>query len=234
MSPTQEGRRALWDELNDLQRLLLEMAGLVEGLVQVAVAAFLRRDPDTAAWAKQADNRIDELEVALDEAGLELLALYQPMARDLRHVVAALKVANDLERVGDHGVNIAKAARRISEMPGMPDLPELDEMAEIARGMLSDALASYTSRDSEMARVVCRRDARVDALKNSLFRILLTHMLEDPRRISPSLEVLLVAQNLERIADLSTNIAEDVVFLVEGRMIKHHASAKGAAGGEVT
>jgi len=234
MSPPQEGRRALWDELNDLQRLLLEMAGLVEGLVQTAVAAFLRRDPETAAWAKQADNRIDELEVALDEAGLELLALYQPMARDLRHVVAALKVANDLERVGDHGVNIAKAARRLSAMPGMPDLPELDEMAEIARGMLSDALASYTARDSEMARVVCRRDARVDALKNSLFRILLTHMVEDPRRISPSLEVLLVAQNLERIADLSTNIAEDVVFLVEGRTIKHHPDAKGLPGGAVT
>src|SRR5690606_27712318 len=107
-----------------------------------------------------------------------------------------------------------------------PELPELVEMAGIARGMLADALASYTSRDSGFARAVCLRDDRVDALRQSLFRILLTHMLEDPRRISPALEVLLVAQNLERVADLSTNIAEDVVFLVEGRTIKHHAEAR--------
>jgi phosphate transport system protein len=223
--PEQRGRRQFRDELDVMQRQLLEMAGLVEELVRRAVAAFLGRDASVSDWAKREDDRIDELESKIDELALDVLALFQPMAKDLRHVVAVLKVSNDLERVGDHGVNIAKAAKRLSDMPGMPDVPELGEMAEIARDMLSDALASYIGRDSEAARIVCMRDEKVDNLRRSLYRILLTHMLEEPKRISPSLEILLVAQNLERVADLSTNIAEDVVFLVEGRSIKHLAEA---------
>jgi phosphate transport system protein len=223
--PEVRGRRQFRDELDTMQRRLLEMAGLVEEVVRQAVTAFLSRDASVVEWAKREDDRIDELESAIDELALDVLALFQPMAKDLRHVVAVLKVSNDLERVGDHGVNIAKAAKRLSEMPGMPDVPELGEMAEIAMGMLSDALASYIARNSEEARVVCMRDSKVDTLRRSLYRILLTHMLEEPKRISPSLEILLVAQNLERVADLSTNIAEDVVFLVEGRSIKHLAEA---------
>lgn len=222
------GRRPFHEELDELQQRLLEMAGLVEDLVRRGVEAFLTRDPSAAKWAKREDDRVDELEVGIDEQGLELLALHQPMAKDLRHIVAVLKASNDLERVGDHGVNIAKAAKRISEMPGMPEVPELAEMAEISRSMLADALAAYVSRDPVGARAVCARDDKVDRLRRSLYRILLTHMLEEPRHISPSLEALLVAQNLERVADLSTNIAEDVVFLVEGRTIKHHAEAKAA------
>ena len=218
----QKGRRNFRAELDALQGRLLEMGGNVEELVRKSVSAFLERDSSTVDWAKREDDRIDELEVEIDEAGLELLALFQPMAGDLRHIISGLKVSSDLERVADHGVNIAKAAGRIAGMPGMPQVPELVEMAEIARGMLSDCLASYISRDADAARAVTARDVKVDRLRRSLFRILLTHMLEDPRRISPSLEVLLVAQNLERIADLSTNIAEDVVFIVEGRTIKHH------------
>jgi phosphate transport system protein len=223
--PERTGRRQFRDELDIMQRKLLEMAGLVEELVRQGVTGFLSRDATVAQWAKREDDRIDELESEIDELALDVLALFQPMAKDLRHVVAVLKVSNDLERVGDHGVNIAKAAKRLSEMPGMPEVPELGEMAEIAREMLSDALASYIGRDSEGARAVCMRDDRVDNLRRSLYRILLTHMLEEPKRISPSLEILLVAQNLERVADLSTNIAEDVVFLVEGRSIKHLAEA---------
>jgi phosphate transport system protein len=218
----QKGRRHFRDELDELQGMLLEMGGIVEELVRRTVSAFLERDAAMVDWAKREDDRIDELEVDIDEAGLELLALFQPMASDLRHITSALKVSSDLERVADHGVNIAKAAGRIAGMPGMPAVPELAEMAEIARGMLADCLACYISRDANAARAVLARDVKVDRLRRSLFRILLTHMLEDPRRISPSLEVLLVAQNLERIADLSTNIAEDVVFIVEGRTIKHH------------
>lgn len=229
MRSEQTGRRHFHEELDGLQHRLLEMAGLVEEVVRVGVEGFLASDPSVAEWAKREDDRIDELEIEVDERGLELLALHQPMARDLRLVMSALKVSNDLERVGDHGVNIAKAAKRLAELPGMPPVPELAEMAEIARGMLGDALASYVSRNPGTARMVCLRDEKVDNLRRSLFRILLTHMMEEPRRISPSLEVLLVAQNLERIADLSTNIAEDVVFLVEGRTIKHHAEARSAS-----
>jgi phosphate transport system protein len=224
-TPQERGRRQFRDELDVLQRRLIEMAGIVEELVRQSVTAFLGRDASVSFWAKREDDRIDELETEIDDLALDVLALFQPMAKDLRHVVAVLKVSNDLERVGDHGVNIAKAAKRLSEMPGMPEVPELGEMAEIARSMLSDALAAYIARDSEAARVVCMRDEKVDTLRRSLYRILLTHMMEEPKRISPSLEILLVAQNLERVADLSTNIAEDVVFLVEGRSIKHMAES---------
>lgn len=219
-------RRHFHDELDTLQDRLLEMAGMVEEIVRVACEAFLVRDPEVAPRVIDEDDRVDALEIEIDERALELLALQQPMAKDLRQIMSALKVANDLERVGDHGVNIAKAARRLSEMTGLPDLPEVEEMAEISRGMLADSLAAYVSRNPGTARMVCIRDDKVDNLRRSLHRILVTHMLEDPRRIGPALELLLVAQNLERIADLSTNISEDVVFLVEGRTIKHHAEAR--------
>jgi phosphate transport system protein len=222
MTPETRGRR-FHEGLGVLQARLLAMGGLVEVLVARAVQAFQVRDASVVSWAKAEDDRIDEIELEIDETGLELLALHQPMAVDLRQIVTALKLSNDLERVGDHGVNIAKAAGRIAEMPVMPSVPELEEMAEIARGMLADSLGAFVARDAKGAFEVLKQDEKVDRLRQSLFRILLTHMVEQPRLISPSLELLLVAQNLERIADLSTNIAEDVVFLVEGRMIKHQA-----------
>jgi phosphate transport system protein len=229
MLPEQQRRRRHFhDELDGLQDKLLEMAGIVEELVRVSVTALERRDPKPSEWVKAEDDRIDELEIVIDERAMELLALQQPMARDLRQVVATLKVANDLERVGDHAVNISKAVRRLSEAPAFPAIPEIPEMAGIARGMLGDALAAFVSRNTASARMVCLRDEKVDNLRRSLFRILLTHMMEEPRRITPSLELLLVSQNLERIADLSTNIAEDVVFLVEGRTIKHQPDAHSA------
>jgi phosphate transport system protein len=224
MLPEQQRRRRHFhDELDALQDRLLEMAGIVEEVVRVSIHSLEKRDPKPAEWCKAEDDRIDALEIEVDERAMELLALQQPMARDLRQVVASLKVANDLERVGDHAVNIAKAVRRLSDAPAFPAIPEVLEMAEIARGMLGDSLASFVSRNPLDARVVLKRDEKVDTLRRSLFRILLTHMMEEPRRITPSLELLLISQNLERIADLSTNIAEDVVFMVEGETIKHHA-----------
>lgn len=216
-------RRHFHDELDALQDTLLEMAGLVEESVGQATRGVLARDRAIAEVVRRKDDRVDELEVEIDSRAMELLALQQPMAKDLRQIMSTLKVSNDLERVGDHAVNIARAAERLSNMPGLPDMPEIAEMADIAGGMLADALAAFVSRNSGTARMVCLRDDKVDNLRRSLFRILVTHMLEDPRRISPALELLLVSQNLERIADLSTNIAEDVVFLVEGRTIKHRS-----------
>ncbi len=201
----------------------MEMAGIVEGIVAKASTAVLQRDASVAASIIRADDRIDEIEIEIDEMVMELLALHQPMATDLRQVVTTNKVANDLERVGDHAVNMAKAARRLADTQPLPELRELEEMIEITREMLSDALAAYVSRNTGTARLVCVTDDRVDDLRRSLFRILVTHMLEDPKRISGALELLLVSQNLERVADLATNISEDVVFLVEGRTIKHGA-----------
>jgi phosphate transport system protein len=223
MNTEQARRRHFHDELDTLQKRLMEMAGIVERILAQAVQAVLDRDPTVAAAIIREDDRVDELEIEVDERVTELLALFQPMATDLRQIIATNKVANDLERVGDHAVNIAKAARRMVDTSPLPELRELGEMAGITREMLSDALAAFVSRNSGTARMVCVTDDKVDNLRRSLFRILVTHMLEDPKRISGALELLLVSQNLERVADLSTNISEDVVFLVEGRTIKHGA-----------
>lgn len=216
-------RRHFHEQLDALQERLMEMAGIVERILAEAAVAVLQRDNTVAREIIDADDRIDEIEIQIDEMVLELLALHQPMATDLRQVVATNKVANDLERMGDHAVNIAKAARRLADTPPLPEVRELEEMAAITREMVSDSLAAYVSRNAGTARMVCVTDDRVDDLRRSLFRILVTHMLEDPKRISGALELLLVSQNLERVADLATNISEDVVFLVEGRTIKHGA-----------
>lgn len=221
MSEEHAPRRRFHDELDTLQQRLLEMAGIVEQVIRQASEAVLTRDESVADQVAAADDRVDELEMEIDERVIELLALQQPMASDLRRIVTANKISNDLERMGDHAVNIAKAARRLSRAPLVPDIRELSEMAEIARGMVSDSLAAYVSRSAGKARMVCITDDKVDDLRDSMYRILVTHMLEDQKRLSGALELLLVSQNLERIADLATNISEDVVFLVEGRTIKH-------------
>ena len=223
MNMDQKSRRHFHDELDTLQKRLVEMAGIVEQIVARAAEAVLQRDPTATADIMKRDDRVDELEVEVDARVLELLALHQPMASDLRQIIAINKTANDLERVGDHAVNMAKAARRLADTSPLPDLRELREMMEITKEMLADALAAYVTRNAGTARMVCLTDDKVDNLRRSLFRILVTHMLEDPKRIGGALELLLVSQNLERIADLSTNISEDVVFLVEGRTIKHGA-----------
>jgi phosphate transport system protein len=218
-------RRRFHEELDTLQERLLEMAGIVEQLIHRATKAVLERDGTAADEVMERDDRVDELEVEIDERVIELLALQQPMASDLRQIVTTNKISNDLERMGDHAVNISKAARRLTDTQPLPEIREMAEMAEIAQGMVSDALAAYVARSAGTARLVCLTDDKVDDLRRSMFRILVTHMLEDPKRIGGALELLLVSQNLERIADLATNISEDVVFLVEGRTIKHGAEA---------
>jgi len=216
-------RRHFHDQLDTLQERLLEMAGLVEHAVADASEAMLQRDPSRGEVLREGDVRVDELEIEIDERVLELLALQQPMASDLRQIITTNKVANDLERIADHAVNIGRAVTRLVKAPPVPKLREFEDMIEITRGMVSDALAAYVSRNAGTARMVCVTDDRVDDLRRSIFRILVTHMLEDQKRISGALELLLISQNLERIADLATNISEDVVFLVEGRTIKHGA-----------
>ncbi|MBW3655482.1 MAG: phosphate signaling complex protein PhoU, partial [Gemmatimonadetes bacterium] len=222
MSPT-PGFRHFHEELARLKNQLLDMSGLAEDLVTRSLQALRDRDGELAQEVIRRDNDLDSMEVAVDDSCIHLLALQQPMARDLRLITMAMKISNDLERVGDHAVNIAEAVRHLAEQPIYLEFPEIEEMGRLATEMLSDALDTFVRADPAGAREVCRRDDRVDALHNSLFRILLTHMMEDPRRIGASMSLFLVSRNLERIADLATNIAEDVVFLVEGRSIKHGA-----------
>lgn len=215
-------KRHFHDLLDLLQARLLQMAGEAEALLAASVEALLTRDRQGLERVREGDARVDALELEVDERALELLALQQPMARDLRQIVATLKIANDLERVGDHAVKIAWAGTRILEVPAAPALPQIEEMARLSLAMLSDALRGFTARDTGTALEVRRRDDAVDALRSTAHRILVSHMLEDPRRISAALELLVVAQSLERVADLATNIAEETVFLVEGRVVRHH------------
>jgi phosphate transport system protein len=217
--------RHFHDELSQVKVRLLTMSGEAEAALGLAVEALLTRDADKARRVIEGDRVIDAMEVEIEDQCISLLALQQPMARDLRTLTAAMKIATDLERVGDHSVNIAQSAVRLTQSRAIAPEPELVEMARLSREMLSDALEAFIRGDAQMGRAVCLRDDKVDALNRSVFRILLTHMMEDPHLIGAGMELFLVSRNLERVADLATNIGEDVVFLVEGRNIKHRAES---------
>ncbi|MEO8202022.1 MAG: phosphate signaling complex protein PhoU, partial [Gemmatimonadota bacterium] len=210
---TLDSHRHFHDELNHVKVRLLTMSGEAEAALGMAVDALLERDQTKARSVIAGDRIIDSMEMDVEEQTINLLALQQPMARDLRMLTSALKIANDLERVGDHAVNIAQSAERLNHVRPIAPEPEIVEMARLAREMLSDSLEAFIRSDAVSAREICMRDDQVDQLHGSVFRILLTHMMEDPHTISAGMELFLVSRNLERVADLATNIAEDVVFL---------------------
>jgi phosphate transport system protein len=218
-----EAHRHFHDELSELKVTLLNMSGDAQAALAAAVEALLQRDGRKAEDVITNDRELDRQENEIEEKVIRLLATQQPMAKDLRFLTASMKIANDLERVGDHAVNIAQSAERLLvNRPIVPE-PELVEMVRQARTMLADALDAFVRGDAQAGRAICKRDDGVDALHQSMFRILLTHMMEDPHIIGAAMDLFLVSRNLERVADLATNIAEDVVFLVEGKSIKHHA-----------
>jgi phosphate transport system protein len=232
LNAAESGFRHFHDQLAVLKQHLLEMSEKAEALVDLAVESLLQRDQAKADAVIAGDRELDRLELIVEQEAVQLLALQQPMARDLRFVIAAIKISSDLERVGDHGVNIAQSAQRLIAQRAdiIPD-PEIEDMARRARRMLGDALDAFIRADGALGREVCKADDQVDALHDSVFRILLTHMMSDPRTITPSLELLLVSRNLERVADLATNIGEDAVFLAEGKQIKHHSEDQGSPRG---
>jgi len=225
MSPT-SGARHLSQELASVRSRLLAMASMAEELLRTAVEALETRSVEMAGAAVEGDVELDAMELELDEACINLLALHQPVARDLRLITMTMRISNDLERIGDHAVNIAEAVSHLEGQPSPTRVRELEEMARIARQMLADALDAFIRGDASLARDVCARDDQVDGLLDALFRIHLTHMMEDPRRIGGAMSLILVGRNLERIGDLATNIAEDVVYLVEGQTIKHGAERR--------
>lgn len=208
--------------LDELKATLVGMAGLAEEQVRKSMKALVERNTELAAEVVEGDNAIDELEVQVDNMALSLLALQQPMARDLRFITMAMKVSNDLERVGDHAENIADAVQYMVSAPPFPVLPEVEEMVRLATDMLADSLDAFVRADAASAREILLRDDRVDELHDNNFRILLTHMMEDPRKITAGMDLLLISGNVERIADLATNICEEVIFLVEGHSVKHN------------
>src|SRR5689334_7533834 len=227
---TTTGFRHFHEQLSELRQRLLDMSEKAEALIDLAVESLRERDPGKAEAVLAADKELDDLEVEVEQRAISLLALQQPMARDLRFIVGAIKISSDLERVGDHAVNIAQCTLRLLDVTAAltPSL-EIDEMAKRAREMLGDAIDAFIRADGSLGRAVCKRDDEVDALEESTFRVLLTHMMESATTISPSLQLLLVSRNLERVADLATNIGEDAVYLAEGKQIKHHFEERAAA-----
>lgn len=211
------------EELEQLKTRLLEMGGLAEEEVRLAIQGLVERDSALIDRVLAGDEPVNALHIEIDNRCFTLFALYQPMAADLRAIVAAVKINTDLERVGDLAVNIAEAARRYATHPPVKKLIDIPRMAKIAQAMLRDALDAFVRRDTALAQRVLDEDDTLDELKTQIFRELLTYMLQDPSTIEPALDLILVSRHLERIGDHATNIAEDVIFIVSARDVRHHA-----------
>jgi phosphate transport system protein len=224
MATSEAHGRHFQDELEQLKARLLEMGGLAEEQVRQAVKALVNRDRDLIAQVLTGDDPLNALHIEVDNRCFTLLALYQPMAVDLRAIVAAVKINTDLERVGDLAINIAEAAQRYVGHPPVKKLIDIPRMANIAQSMLRDALDAFVRRDTALAQKVLNEDDALDSLKTQIFRELLTYMLADPATIEPALDLILVSRHLERIGDHATNVAEDVIFMVSARDVRHHAA----------
>ncbi|MGZ3515378.1 MAG: phosphate signaling complex protein PhoU [Thermodesulfobacteriota bacterium] len=212
-------------QLEELKENLLKMATLVEGAIDNAVQSLVKRDSGLAQKAFEAEDRINTMDIAINTECLNLLALRQPMAADLRFITSALKIITDLERMGDQAVNIAERAISLNREPQLKPYIDIHRMAEIAQSMVKDVLDAFVNRDSKLARSVCERDDLVDGLNDQVVRELLTYMTSDPKTTKSAMHLLIVSRCLERIADHATNIAEDVIFIVDALVIKHHADA---------
>ncbi len=212
--------RSYDQELELLDKKIAQMGGLVERLLAEGFDALEKRDPQLAATVAASDLKIDVIEREIQELAMVMIAKRQPMAVDLRHIMTVLRIAHDLERTGDLGKNTAKRAHAVSgENHPKPLMTGLKHMVELALNQLKDVLDAYAERDTDKAEAVWRHDERVDAMYNSLFRELLTYMMEDPRNIGLCTHLLFAAKNIERVGDHTTNIAENVYYLVKGVML---------------
>jgi phosphate transport system protein len=215
--------RHFQEELDVLKTRLLEMGGLAEERVRAALDGLVRRDGVAIQRVLEGDTPINLLHIEVDDRCFKLLALHQPMAADLRAIVAAVKINADLERVGDLAVNIAEAVVRYLRHAPVKELIDIPRMAVIAQTMLRDALDAFVHHDVALAQAVLDQDDELDGLKTQVFRELLTYMLQDPTKIEPALDLILISRHLERIGDHATNLAEDVIFMVSARDVRHHA-----------
>jgi phosphate transport system protein len=213
-------------ELERLKGNLLKMATLVEEGINDSVQALVKRDSDLIQKTMKLEDRINAMDLEIEEMCLKLLALRQPMAIDLRFITAAMKINTDLERMGDQAVNICERAASLNQEPPLKPYIDIPRMAEIVQSMVRDVLDSFVKGDSKLARTVLERDDLVDGLNDQVFRELLTFMISDPSSIRRAVHLMIVCRCLERIADHATNIAEDVIFMVDARVVKHHAEEK--------
>ncbi|MGQ9645099.1 MAG: phosphate signaling complex protein PhoU [Thermodesulfobacteriota bacterium] len=213
-------------ELEALKANLLKMAAMVEEAIRDSVRSLVKRDSELAQKVFELEEHINTLDNETDEMCLKLLALRQPMAVDLRFITSAMKIVTDLERMGDQAVNIAERALSLNQEPQLKPYIDIPRMAEITQSMVKDVLDAFVNRDSTLARSVCERDDLVDGLNDQVFRELLTYMMSDPKTTTRAVHLMIVSRCLERIADHATNIAEDVIFMVDALVIKHHADVK--------
>ncbi len=216
------------EELQNVKRKLVEMAALVEESITKSLDGLKKKSAEMASEIREIDHKIDELEIAIEDMCIELIARHQPVGSDLRFLIGAIKMNNDLERMGDHSVNIADCIEYVIEGPHVAQITNIWSMAKIVKEMLRESVESFIHNDAARAQKVCERDSVVDEMRNETIRILLTYMLKEPEKIGSAIQYLLVAKNLERIADLSTNICEDVIYIAQARVIKHHAEEKKA------
>jgi len=213
---------ALEGKIAELKQQLFTMAGIVEEMTTNSIKSLVNKDPALAAQVIGPDeDRVNRLEIENEDAAINLMALYQPEASNLRTIMMIIKITNDLERLGDHAVNISEAAQFLIARPAVKPLMDIPKMADHAIAMLKDSLDAFTRNDAELARAVCGRDTVVDDLNRKVKEDLSVYMAQDPKTIERALELIMISLNLERIADLATNIAEDVIYIATGQVIKH-------------
>jgi len=211
------------EELEALQNRLLEMAGVVESAIHSSVRSLVNSDEKEAARVLEHEERINHMEIEIDEHATRLMALYQPMAKDMRFLTAAIKINSDLERMGDLAVNVAERSLSLALQPPVKPLIDIPHMADLVESMVQKCLDAFVRRDGDVARAVLESDDAVDDLKDSIYEELMQFMESDPSTIRRAVDLMFVAHNLERIADHATNISEDVLFLVKGIDVRHHA-----------
>jgi phosphate transport system protein len=214
-------QRHFHEELDALKQTLLAMGGLVEDQIRRVMTALIERDGDLAQEVIDRDAQVNAYDIEVDEKCVELLALNQPAAGDLRFITTAMKIVTDLERIGDQAVNIAQRALELNREPQLKPYIDLPRMAQKAQRMVKESLDAFVTRDTDLARRVCAEDAEVDALKEQIFRELLTFMMEDARTIPRAIRLILISRFLERVADHATNIAEMVIYMVESKIVRH-------------
>jgi phosphate transport system protein len=218
--------RTFENELDSLKQEILKMGAKAETMIQKSIQALVQRDRSYTQDIPALESEVNNLQLDIDDRCSKLLALRQPMAHDLRFIIAAMKIDSDLERIADQAVNITEHTEILLQYPEVKPLIDIPRMAEIASWMLRDALDAFVEHDAAKARKIVLRDDEVDELKDQVIRELLTTMISDPKTIKPGLQLVLIARNLERIADHATNISEDVVYMVEAKDIRHHAEEK--------
>jgi phosphate transport system protein len=214
------------EELQDLKKNIIEMSSLSEEMIAESIIMLCERKGELKQRIFEKEDKINTMQIQIDDTAFKLIALRQPAASDLRFLISAIKINSDLERIGDLAVNIAERAEELLEEPPLKPFIDLPRMAEISQGMLKDAIDSFINRNSGLAKDVCLRDDTVDSLNEQIFRELLTYMFQNTKNINRAIKLTFVSKYLERIADHATNIAEDVCYMVEGKDIRHHIADK--------